>query len=145
MYGSVEQRENTSVERDFARFTSPTVRAWLGSIAVLATPAAAALYDVGTVPGLIGTGCAGAVLTLAHLGLQCQAAILVLRDGRWLPAVLAAALCAATLTALYLVAFDHPAGWYLLLMSVVAVAAYAAAAGPRATTTVDRRSGPTPR
>lgn len=132
MHSSVDRRESASADRDFARFTSPTIRAWLGSIAVLATPATASLYGLGTVPGWIGTGCAGAVLTLTHLGLQCQAAILVLRDGRWLPAVLAAALCATTLTALYLLAFHHAAGWYLLLIGVVAVAAYSATVGPRA-------------
>ncbi|PKZ65294.1 hypothetical protein CYJ73_11450 [Gordonia terrae] len=130
MHSSVEQLENTSVDRDFARFTSPTIRAFLGTNAIVATPVTAALFDVGSVPGWAATGCAGAVLTLTHLGLQFQAAIFVLRDSRWLPAVLAAALCAATLAALYLLALDHGEGWYLLLISAVAVAAYVSSVGP---------------
>ncbi len=143
MHLSVDNSEN-SVDQDFARLTSPTFRAWLGSIAVLATPATAALFDVGTVPGFIATGCAGAVLTLTHLGLQLQAAIFVLRDGRWRPAVLAAVICAATLTALYLLAFHHAAGWYLLLVSVVAGATYISAVGECSTAPVSRRADPTP-
>lgn len=122
MHLSVDNPEN-SVDQDFARFTSPTVGAALGSVAT------AALSDTGTLPGLLGMAGAGALLALMQIAVQCQAAILVLRDRRWLPALPAAAICAATLTALYLLAFDHAAGWYLLLISAVAVAGYVAVLG----------------
>ena len=128
MYLSVDNPEN-SVDQDFARFTSPTVGATLGSVAILATVATAALSDTRTLPGLLGMAGAGALLALMQIAVQCQAAILVLRDRRWLPALPPAAICAATLTALYLLAFDHAAGWYLLLISAVAVAGYVAVLG----------------
>ena len=140
---SVDHRGDASSDRDFTRVTSATAGVWLGSIAVLATPTTALLFDLSTVPGVIAMICVGAVLTLAHLGLQFQAAVLVLRDGRWLPAVSAAAICAATLTALYLLASHHGAGWYLLVVSAVAVAAYASTIGPGPSTTVSRRADST--
>ena len=125
MHLFVDHSENSSVDQDFARFTSPAARAGLGSVAVLAAIATAVLYRNGTLPGLIGMACAGALLTLTHLGMQGQAAILVLRDGLWLPAVLAAAICVATLSALYLLAFHHAAGWYLVSVATLATLAYA--------------------
>ena len=143
MHLSVDNPEN-SVDQDFARFTSPTVGATLGSVAILATVATAALSDTGTLPGLLGMADAGA-LVLMQIAVQCQAAILVLRDRRWLPALLAAAICAATLTALYLLAFDHAAGWYLLLVSSVAVAGYVAVLGTGVSSAaVSRRASSTP-
>ena len=124
MHLSLDHSEN-SVDQDFARFTSPTVGAGLGSVAILASIATAALFDTGTLPGLLGMAGAGALLALMQIAVQCQAAILVLRDRRWLPALLAGAICAATLTALYLLAFDHAAGWYLVAATTPATCVYA--------------------
>ena len=144
MHLSIDHSEK-SADHDFARFTSPTVGAGLGSVAILATVATAALSDTGTLPGLIGMAGAGALLALMQIAVQCQAAILVLRDRRWLPALPAAAICAATLTALYLLAFDHDAGWYLLLVSSVAVAGYVAVLGTGVSSAaVSRRASSTP-
>ncbi|MFE0748399.1 hypothetical protein [Gordonia sp. NPDC058843] len=144
MDSTITERDNDSADQDFARITSATVGVGLGAIAILATIATAALHSADTVPGVCAMVCAGALMTVSHIGMQCQAAILLLRDGRWLPAVLAAAICAATLTALYLLAFHHAAGWYLLLISAVSVAAYAFAVGEGSTRPVSRRAGPAP-
>jgi hypothetical protein len=125
MHISVDHRENASADQDFARFTSPAAGAGLGSVAILATIATAVLNNTGTLPGLIAMACVGLLVTATHIALQGQAAIVVLRDGRWMPAVLAAAICSATLVALYFLAFQHVTGWYLMSAGVLSVVVYA--------------------
>lgn len=125
MHTSVSELDSRTDDGGFERLTSPTVGAVLGSIAIAATVATPLLYGIGTLSGLLIMGVAAVAMALSNIGLQLQAAILLLRDGRWPMAALSAAICTMCLAALYLVAFHFPAGWFLVSASAAAAAVYA--------------------
>ncbi|MGU3293242.1 hypothetical protein [Williamsia sp. M5A3_1d] len=101
----------------FERVTSPLVGAALVSSAVAATVSTAACVDADGISALIALFGSAAVLTVAHLGLQLQAAVVILRDGRWGSGVTAACTVTMTLVALYLLATATAGGVGLLLMA----------------------------
>jgi len=125
MTNSAGHNCETSGERGFEHFTSPAAGAALGTTAIIATAAAAFFYNIGGLQWLFALGVASTTVALAHIGLQGQAAILLLRDHNWPLAFISAVICIVSLIALYLLALRHSAGGHLLFVGAVLVAVYA--------------------
>lgn len=99
---------------DFGRVTSRRCGAALGSATVVAT-IVTAVSARGAGPGAItALICSAAILAIAHLGLQFQAAVSLLRDGAIAVAVLAACVVTTSLVALYLLATGTSGGLEVL-------------------------------
>ncbi|KQR99898.1 hypothetical protein ASG12_03815 [Williamsia sp. Leaf354] len=101
----------------FGRITSRLYDAALNTVTVVATIVTAAGAR-GAGPGaMVALLCSAGILTIAHLGLQFQAAVAVLRDGAVAVAVLAACVVTTSLVALYLLATGTSGGLEVLAVT----------------------------
>lgn len=126
MTSSAPDVDDVAGERGFARVTSPTAGAAAGLTALLTTVVMAFLPGSEGLPSAIATSGSVAGMVFAVIGLQLQAAVLILRDGRWVPAALAVAICVTTLVTGCLMACAARGASWLLLGVAAAVAAYVA-------------------
>lgn len=102
---------------DFGRITSRLCGAALGSATVVAT-ILAAVSAHGAGPGaMVALICSAGILTIAHLGLQFQAAVAVLRDGSVAVGVVVACVVTTSLVALYLLATGTSGGFEALVVT----------------------------
>ncbi|MGJ0119860.1 hypothetical protein ACQ7HM_11705 [Williamsia sp. MIQD14] len=119
------------------RLMSPLVGATLGATTVAATLTTAACVAVHGFGALIALLTSAAVLITAHLGLQLQAAVATLRDGRWGDCVVVACMLTTSVVALYLLAAGAAGGMLTLTTCAACVVMHVRhlARAPRSRTT----------